>query len=48
MVKKKFKILFKDYKKFIKKIGINETCRPQNISIEKYLLIVKELEKKSN
>ena len=48
MVKKKFKINFKDYKNFIKKIGINETCRPQNISIEKYLLIVKELEKKSN
>ena len=48
MVKKKFKILFKDYKNFIKKIGINESCRPQNISIGKYLLIVKELEKKSN
>ncbi len=48
MVKKKFKTLFKDYRNFIKKIDINETCRPQNIPIEKYLLIAKELEKKSN
>ena len=48
MVKKKFKTLFKDYINFIKKIDINETCRPQNIPIEKYLLIAKELEKKSN
>ena len=48
MVKKKFKKLFYDYKNFLKQIGINETCRPQNISIEKYLLIVRELEKNSN
>ncbi len=48
MVKKKFKKLFYDYKNFLKQIGINETCRPQNISIENYLLIVKELEKNSD
>ena len=48
MVKKKFKKLFYDYKNFLKQIGIKETCRPQNISIENYLLIVKELEKNSD
>ena len=48
MVKKKFKKLFYDYKNFLKQIGIDETCRPQNISIENYLLIVKELEKNSD
>tara|TARA_B100000989_G_scaffold109981_2_gene80702 strand:+ start:1267 stop:2049 length:783 start_codon:yes stop_codon:yes gene_type:complete len=48
MVKKKFKKLFNNYENFLKKIDINETCRPQNISIEKYILIVKELEKNSD
>ena len=48
MIKKNFKKLFKDFSKVSKSIDIKLTDRPQNISIDKYLKIVKEFEGKSN
>tara|TARA_Y100001970_G_scaffold9232_1_gene10750 strand:+ start:3992 stop:4774 length:783 start_codon:yes stop_codon:yes gene_type:complete len=48
MVKKNFIKLFKDFGDISKSIDIKLTDRPQNISIDKYIKIVKEFEDKSN
>ena len=47
MIKKNFIKLFKDFSDVSKSIDIKLTDRPQNISIDKYIKIVKEFEKKS-
>ncbi len=44
MVKKNFIKLFKNFDDVSKKIGIKLSDRPQNISVEKFLMIVKKLE----
>ena len=48
MVKKNFTRLFKDYVGLQNKINIKLTDRPQNISVDKFLTIVKEYENQSN
>ena len=48
MVKKNFIRLFKNFDYLSRTIKIKLTDRPQNISIEKYLMMAKELEKKLN
>ncbi len=45
MVKKNFKVLFKNIETILKDLNIKPTDRPQNISVDKYLMIVKEFEK---
>ena len=44
MVKKNFIKLFRNFDDVSKKIGIKLSDRPQNISVEKFLMIVKKLE----
>ena len=48
MVKKNIIRLFKNFESFTKKINIKLTDRPQNISVDKFLMIVKEYENQSN
>ena len=48
MIKKNFIKLFKDFDDVSKSIDIKLTDRPQNISVDKYLEIVKEFENRSN
>ena len=48
MIKKNFIKLFKDFKDVSKSIDIKLTDRPQNISVNKYLEIVKTFEDNSN
>ena len=48
MIKKNFIKLFKNFELISKKINIKLTDRPQNISIDKFILIVKEYEKNLN
>ena len=48
MIKKNFIKLFKNYNDISKLINIKLTDRPQNISIDKFILIVKEYEKNLN
>ena len=48
MVKKNFIRLFKNFDDLSKKINIKLTDRPQNISVDKFLEIVKEYENQSN
>ena len=45
MIKNTLKKVFGEYDFIQKKINLNIKDRPQNITIEKYLLIVKEFEK---
>ena len=47
MIKKNFVKLFKDFDDVSKSIDIKLTDRPQNISVDKYLEIVKEFEDRS-
>ena len=47
MIKKNFVRLFKNFNYISGLIEIKLTDRPQNISVEKFLMIVKEFEKKS-
>ena len=47
MIKKNFVRLFKNFNYISELIEIKLTDRPQNISVEKFLMIVKEFEKKS-
>ena len=44
MVKKKFIKLFKNFNDVSKSVNINLSDRPQNISVEKFLMIVKKFE----
>ena len=48
MVKKNFTRLFKDYVGLQNKINIKLTDRPQNISVDKFLTLVKEYENQLN
>ena len=48
MVKKNFIKLFKDYDFVSKLLNIKLTDRPQNISIEKFLTMIKEFENRLN
>ena len=43
MIKKNFIKLFKNFDDVSKKINIKLTDRPQNISVEKFLMIVKRI-----
>ena len=44
MVKKNFIKLFKNFNDVSKSVNINLSDRPQNISVEKFLMIVKKFE----
>ena len=48
MINKNFMRLFKNFSSLSKKINIKLTDRPQNISVDKFLILVKEFEKQSN
>ncbi len=48
MIKKNFIKLFKNFDNISKEINIKLTDRPQNISVEKFLMIVKKFEDKLN
>jgi len=48
MIKKNFKRLFKNFGIISEKINIKLTDRPQNISVDKFLILVKEFENQSN
>ena len=48
MIKKNFKRLFKNFSIISEKINIKLTDRPQNISVDKFLILVKEFENQSN
>ena len=48
MIKKNFIQLFKNFNNLSKKFNIKLTDRPQNISVDKFLKIIKEYEKKLN
>ena len=48
MVKKNFMRLFENFSALSKKTDIKLTDRPQNISVDKFLLLVKEYENQSN
>ena len=48
MVKKKFIKLFKNFDFISEKINVRLTDRPQTISINKFLMIVKEYENNLN
>ncbi len=48
MVKKNFMRLFENFSAYSKKTDIKLTDRPQNISVDKFLLLVKEYENQSN
>ena len=48
MIKKNFMRLFKNFKDLSKKFNIKLTDRPQNISVDKFLMLIKEYENQSN
>ena len=48
MVKKNMIRLFKNFESLTNKIDIKLTDRPQNISVDKFLILVKEYENQSN
>ena len=48
MIKKNFVHLFQNFSSLSKKINIKLTDRPQNISIDKFLMIIKEYDNQSN
>ena len=48
MVKKNFIRLFENFSALSKKTNIKLTDRPQNISVDKFLMLVKEYENQSN
>ena len=48
MIKKNFMRLFKNFNNLSKKVNIKLTDRPQNISVDKFLMLIKEYEKQSN
>ena len=48
MIKKNFIRLFKNFKDLSKKFNIKLTDRPQNISVDKFLMLIKEYENQSN
>ena len=48
MIKKNFIKLFKDFNNLSKKFNIKLTDRPQNISVDKFLKLIKEYEKQLN
>ena len=48
MVKKNMIRLFKNFEGLTNKIDIKLTDRPQNISVDKFLMLVKEYENQSN
>ena len=48
MVKKNIMRLFKNSENLLNKIDIKLTDRPQNISVDKFLILVKEYENQSN
>ena len=48
MIKKNFIQLFKNFNNLSKKFNIKLTDRPQNISVDKFLKIIKEYEKQLN
>ena len=48
MIKKNFMRLFKNFKHLSKKLNIKLTDRPQNISVDKFLMLIKEYENQSN
>ena len=48
MIKKNFMKLFKDFNIVSEKYNIKLTDRPQRLSINKFLMIIKEYEKNSN
>ena len=48
MIKKNFKRLFNDFDNVAEKYNINLTDRPQKLSIDKFLMIIKEYEKNLN
>ena len=48
MVKKNIMRLFKNFESLSNKIDIKLTDRPQNISVDKFLILVKEYENQSN
>ena len=47
MIKRNFVKLFKNFNDISKLINIKLTDRPQNIPVEKFLMIVREFENKS-
>ena len=40
--------LFENFNDLSKKVNIKLTDRPQNISVDKFLMLIKEYEKQSN
>ena len=48
MIKKPLNILFKDSKKVIEKLDLDENCRPQNLSPSTYFKISKMYEEEIN
>ena len=48
MIKKNIKRLFENFNDLSKKVNIKLTDRPQNISVDKFLMLIKEYEKQSN
>ncbi len=48
MIKKNFVHLFQNFSSLSRKINIKLTDRPQNISIDKFLMIIKEYDNQSN
>ena len=46
MIKKPLNILFHDSKKIIKKLNLDEKCRPQNLDPLTFFKIAKEYEEK--
>ena len=48
MIKKNFIKFFKNFDNISKKINIKLTDRPQNISVDKFLMIIKEYENNLN
>ena len=48
MIKKNFKRLFNDFDTIAKKYNVKLTDRPQRLSVNKFLMIIKEYEKNLN
>ena len=48
MIKQSFIKLFKDFDLSANKIDIKLTDRPQKISVDKFLMLIKEYENQSN
>ena len=48
MIKKNIMRLFENFNDLSKKVNIKLTDRPQNISVDKFLMLIKEYEKQSN